>query len=260
MAKTNLCCSNFDRISNLPGNVLENILRHLPLKEAGRTSILSKKLRHRWADVPQLVFDNTFLCSSQKSQNSQSYKLLMMNIYEVLLLHTGPIHKFTLSLSGLKSCPEIDRLILFQSTKGIQDFGLRIRDYNKLPSHFFSCMELRHLNLYACIFEPPSTFKGFGRLVSLELQDVQFTYYFKSFISNCPLLEHLVLRECTQISCLDINAPILKFLYYYGTYKSISFKNTPCLASVSIYETVGAYPLSSRKISDLIKVLSSLPA
>ncbi|KAM3712600.1 hypothetical protein ACJW31_01G192200 [Castanea mollissima] len=40
--------TNIDRISNLPWDVLDTILVHIPLKEAVRTSILSSPIKSWW--------------------------------------------------------------------------------------------------------------------------------------------------------------------------------------------------------------------
>ncbi|XP_050224312.2 F-box/FBD/LRR-repeat protein At1g13570-like [Mercurialis annua] len=66
---------------------------------------------------------------------------------------------------------------------------------------------------------------------------------------------------CTNISCLEINCPKLKLLYYIGSYQTLCFKNTPLLATVTIYEIRARYPKSKGKlIPDLVQVLCSLPA
>ncbi|XP_037495422.1 F-box/FBD/LRR-repeat protein At1g13570-like [Jatropha curcas] len=128
--------------------------------------------------------------------------------------------------------------------------------YHKLPSYIYSCLHLRRLVLGSCIFKPPSGFKGFRILVDLRFKQVQFTLEFKSFISNCPLLERLVLVLCTGISCLEINAPNLEFLHYHGIFISMHFENVPRLATVMLYENPNGYP----RFVSVTNFLTSLPA
>ncbi|XP_050224285.1 F-box/FBD/LRR-repeat protein At1g13570-like isoform X2 [Mercurialis annua] len=225
--------SDLDRISDLPENVLEKVVMCLPIRDAVRTSILSKNWRNKWADAPQLIFDTTFTPMRQVSQTNKH----LVTVYEVLLLHSGPIHKFTLSFPGLKSCPEIDRLIHFLSRKGVQDLKLCISTGNshKLPSYLFSCLDLKYLCLSLCILTPPTKFQGFRTLIRLKLLNVQLPSNFKNFICNCWSLEELMLDDCSDISCLEISCPKLKLLYFNGSYQTLRIRNMPHLATVSIY-------------------------
>ncbi|XP_028093345.1 F-box/FBD/LRR-repeat protein At1g13570-like [Camellia sinensis] len=222
-----------DIISNLPESVKETILACLPIQDAVRTSVLSRKWRYTWTKLPQLVFDDTF-CSDLFSKTKDK---LMTIIYQVLLFHHGPIPKFTLSLSGLKSCSEFDQLILFVSKRGIQELNLNIQNGEpyKLPSSLFSCLQLKILTLHSCIFNSPPEFKGFSRLLELELYEVVVTADILSrLISSSPLLERLSLQNSTSIDCLEINAPNLRFLLCEIHAGSICLKNTVQLASVAI--------------------------
>ncbi|XP_017216571.1 F-box/FBD/LRR-repeat protein At1g13570-like isoform X2 [Daucus carota subsp. sativus] len=54
------CGDGIDRISNLPGNVIDLILKRLPLHGAARMSVLSKAWRDIWVMFPRLVFDDDF--------------------------------------------------------------------------------------------------------------------------------------------------------------------------------------------------------
>ncbi|XVF43344.1 hypothetical protein PTKIN_Ptkin02bG0033000 [Pterospermum kingtungense] len=48
---------NSDIISNLPDNITEQILARLSIRDAVRTSVLSRNWRYRWTTIPHLVFD-----------------------------------------------------------------------------------------------------------------------------------------------------------------------------------------------------------
>ncbi|KAJ0683235.1 putative F-box domain, leucine-rich repeat domain superfamily, F-box-like domain superfamily [Helianthus annuus] len=61
-----------------------------------------------------------------------------------------------------------------------------------LPTHLFSCLELRHLKLDSCYFDPPASFHGFPNLLSLELHNVQIeSGEVIEFFSQCPALTNL---------------------------------------------------------------------
>ncbi|CAL5338514.1 unnamed protein product [Camellia sinensis] len=249
-----------DIISNLPESVKETILACLPIQDAVRTSVLSTKWRYTWTKLPQLVFDDTF-CSDLFCKTKDK---LMTIIYQVLLFHHGPIPKFTCSLSGLKSCSEFDQLILFVSKKGIQELNLNIQngELYKLPSSLFSCLQLKILTLHSCIFKSPPEFKGFSRLLKLELYEVVVTADILSrLISSSPLLERLSLQNSTSIDCLEINAPNLRFLLCEIHAGSICLKNTVQLASIAIglMASMDVEEFEEAETSKLVTLFGNLP-
>ncbi|CAI0458600.1 unnamed protein product [Linum tenue] len=122
-----------DRISDVPTNLItEHILTLLPLKDAGRTSILSKNWRQHWKSIPQLVFDRNF--APVLPNTTPNDTKLTSNIHEALLLHDGPVTKFELSSippgvgEGL-----LHRLIPHFASKGVQELALRFlsRPYSR---------------------------------------------------------------------------------------------------------------------------------
>ena len=44
-------CCPLDLISDLPNNIIENILIRLPISDAVETSVLSRKLRYKWVTL-----------------------------------------------------------------------------------------------------------------------------------------------------------------------------------------------------------------
>ncbi|KAI8527419.1 hypothetical protein RHMOL_Rhmol12G0073600 [Rhododendron molle] len=232
----------------------------LPLQDAVRTSILSRKWRYVWSKLPQLVFDDEFY----RNVYGTTHAKLLMIIYQVLLFHHGPIIKFTLTLSGLESCSEIDQLIHFVSSNDIQDFALHIwrGKLYKLPSSLYSCLQLRHLNLNSCMIKPPPGFEGFTRLISLDLCDVVIADdVLSSLISNCPLLEDLTLHSSTGSHSLEVVGPNLKCVRCDGHFRSISFTNTTRLEDVCIYLKGERAELrcSEEDLSSSVMLLESVP-
>ncbi|XP_050234508.1 putative F-box protein At1g47702 isoform X2 [Mercurialis annua] len=51
--------SRSDMISDLPDHIIDNILICMPIQEAVRTSILSKKWRFKWRYLPKLAVGTT---------------------------------------------------------------------------------------------------------------------------------------------------------------------------------------------------------
>ncbi|XVF73672.1 hypothetical protein PTKIN_Ptkin13bG0001800 [Pterospermum kingtungense] len=228
--------AGLDKISNLPGNVIDQILSYLPIRDAVRSSVLSRKWRYKWATIPNLVFEDQYLNASSQDQTFIENKLVNI-IDHVLLLHKGPIHKFKLSHRDLLGVTDIDRWILFISRSSIKEFILEIwkGQLYKPPSCLFDCQNLIHLELFNCLLKPPLAFKGFKNLKSLDLQHITIVQdVFENLISSCPLLEKLTLMNFTGITHLNINAPNLQFFDIGGIFDDVSFQNTFHLAMVSI--------------------------
>ncbi|PSS17222.1 F-box/FBD/LRR-repeat protein [Actinidia chinensis var. chinensis] len=228
--------TEIDRISNLPEHIVDKIMSQLSLRDAVRTSVLSSKWRYKWNNLPNLVFDDQSILISSQDQTSKKNKLVNI-VDHVLLLHTGPIHKFMLSHRDIKGFNDIDRWILYLSRGSVEEFILDIwKDLRyKLPSSLYSCQKLIHLELFQCLVKPPPTFNGFGSLKSLDLQHITMDQgLFEHMISGCKLLERLILMNFDGFTVLNINAPNLRFFAIRGDFDDVSFRNSPFLAIVYI--------------------------
>lgn len=255
---------DLDRISYLPGHVIDQILSHLSIKEAVRTSVLSSKWRYRWATLPNLVFDNQFVCVAAQDHMIVKNKFLR-TVDHVLLLHSGPINKFKLSHRDLLGVIDIDRWTLHVSRKAVKEFVLEIwkGQRYKIHSCLFCCQSLTHLELFNCWLKPPSTFKGFKNLKSLDLQHVTLAQdAFENLISGCPMLERLTLMNFDGFTHLNIDTPHLLFFDIGGKFEDISFESTFQLAVVSIGLYVNFEINQSRfrgNYSNLLKFFVNLP-
>ncbi|CAN1191428.1 F-box/FBD/LRR-repeat protein At1g13570, partial [Linum perenne] len=184
----------------LPTNVISLILTFLPIKEAVKTSILSKQWRHRWQSIPQLVFDGNFATidySSNSESEMNSVNKAMLKVYQALLLHDGPLNKFELSIPEMYGCPQLDQLILYLSTKSVKELCLRIGLLTQLPSSLFCVPNLNSMKLQGFIFKEPTWSVGFSKLTLLELKDVFLpTNFFNNLLPKCPLLQKLRVFDC----------------------------------------------------------------
>ncbi|GJR30066.1 F-box/FBD/LRR-repeat protein-like protein [Tanacetum coccineum] len=185
-----------DTMNNLPSSIIQKIVTHMPIRDAFRTSILSKNWRDYCLNLSKLKFDDEVFQAAALKFLSISYKLLYV-IYPILLLHKGPILDFSLCSSQLSSCCEIDQIILHLSRNAtVEKFTLSIGvgDGHKLLPSFFTLQQLVRLELRNCAFQPPSAFKGFSKLISLSFDKVSITSKaLLRFILNCPLLKDFTL-------------------------------------------------------------------
>lgn len=152
-------------ISDLPEDVKNLILSHLPIRDAVRTSILSKQWRHNWVSIPDLVFDkDCFIKGASKTEHANV-------VDQVLLGHVGPIRTFSCTPYVPRSS-DIYRWIPFLSRNGIKNLllaGNILADKYDVPSSIFYCQELCHLELSRCMLKVPPTSKGFQNLLVLNL-------------------------------------------------------------------------------------------
>lgn len=231
-----------DMISDLPKNVIDNIMKFLPLIDVARMSVLSKKWRSTWLSVPRLIFDDEFADPIQDMDYDSADGKWSSVISNILLHHEGPIIEFSLTIPfQLSSSSHIDisPWISFVSRNGVKSLTL-FNDNNdeplfRLPTYFFSFVGLENLTLDHCNIGHLPSLKGLRNLLSLTLYGVVFEAgIFQEFVACCPLLENLVLTCCSIHDPLIINMPNLKRLYVDGLFRSISFKNASSLLSVSL--------------------------
>ncbi|XP_016439210.1 F-box/FBD/LRR-repeat protein At1g13570 [Nicotiana tabacum] len=250
-----------DVLSNLPEYVIDSILMCLPFKDAVRTSVLSNNWRYKWCGLPELTLDEA-VWTTKKNLFFHTAEITKI-ISHILIFHAGAITKFILCVPKSRSCHMIDDLIYFLSKNGIQHFVLELPfrdDPHKLPSSFFKCLQLRHLTLQKCLVIPPPAFKGFDRLIRLELCEVTISSeLLGSLISHCLLLEHLVLHIADSYSkVIEINAPRLRSFYFAGSIRSILIKSAPLLEKLLLADNETGY-FGAEKW-DIVKFFESFSA
>ncbi|CAN1264246.1 F-box/FBD/LRR-repeat protein At1g13570 [Linum perenne] len=249
------------RISKLPHNVLDRILTFLPIKEAARTSVLSSKWRYQWRSIPHLVFDADFATFPKRYTCKLGERnKVMLQIYQALLVHQGPMHRFELAIPGMDHYPEIDQLISYLSTKSVKElniFSTRGLFSEVLPSSVFSILNLNSLRLQRYKFQvPPPLSFGFSNLTLLELKEVDLPKnydFFEALLPRCPLLEELRVLDCSTIIEPLFESASLKTLFFHSSFKTICFKNTQRLSVLSVVDTGVYHP-------DMVALFAALPA
>ncbi|CAI0458405.1 unnamed protein product [Linum tenue] len=266
--KKKLRRSKVDRISKLPAHLIQLILTPLPIKEAGRTSILSREWRHHWRSITCLVFDDEFFDSPDYNSDEEiSANKLMSNVQETLQAHDGPITEFVLSNPELVTTVKIGPLISHLSGKGISDLSLLYRKYcdpqqfeHEIDSSLFHAIQLDRLSLEGCLFKVPSWFMGFARLTALQLEHVGLPDdFFHSFLLKCPLLEDLSVFYFEGPSNLELVAPpcLKVFTLMAFCLRNISFKYAPLLSVVAVH---AHHFEGDRPATDMASAFASLPA
>ncbi|KAF8695059.1 hypothetical protein HU200_037667 [Digitaria exilis] len=184
-----------DALLSLPPEVLDEILTRLNLRDAVRTSALSRAWRRRWESLPSLDID--IRCDPQDGQQA------LWTVDCVLPRCSGRVRRFRIWLEKL-SARRLDDWLLFLSRRGgVEDLELSPEHPYKffsLHSTIFSWHRLISIDLFACHIPPlPLDFVGFPDLKVLSLCNVKLQqngeYQLEKIIGTSPLLEDLILSE-----------------------------------------------------------------
>ncbi|XP_019244691.1 PREDICTED: F-box/FBD/LRR-repeat protein At1g13570-like [Nicotiana attenuata] len=262
-----------DIISNLPRNVIDYILGKMPIREAVRTSVLSKKWRFYYLTIPQLVFDYQFVkelyyfaikrCAPIFSLFEFKYQFNEI-VTKSLMLNPDRIEKFRVLIPNFNRArvPDVNKWILYLSQKNIKKITLeypKVIVRHELPPYFFSCLDLTYVKLNNVDFSLPPEFKGFRNLDRLSLSRVRLANNcFERFLSSCPVLKMLVLHKCSGIRHFIISGSNLLRIKAAYMFQSISLENASNLAEVYVTLESLEIGLEGNPIFDLVKFVGSL--
>ncbi|CAH8346201.1 unnamed protein product [Eruca vesicaria subsp. sativa] len=133
-----------DRISNLPDEILQqHILCYIPTKVSISTSILSRRWRHVWCNIPSISLDVDTLTAASVNETLNRYTALKTK-------------SFHLKTTRRKNIPHVDRWIRCAMSHNVENLSLNFWSpgANKaytLPDFFYnSCPVLENLTLYHC--------------------------------------------------------------------------------------------------------------
>nr|GEX14201.1 hypothetical protein [Tanacetum cinerariifolium] len=220
---------NSDRISSLPQDITGYILTCMPIRDAIRTSILSRKWRSGWKSMTKLAFDDKMVKVPSNCLQLKKYKLASA-ILNVLSMHTGSLLDIIIDVGELDVDSEFDQIIRSLSRNDhLQNlrFCASLKHCYKLPSSFFSLRAgLESIGLTHCLFRPPIAFDGFSKLRAVRFAYVYITSKaLQLFLSTCPLLRYLALIdhsrefvEGNKLTLVELSqcVPLIEFLEIRG--------------------------------------------
>ncbi|XP_059439945.1 F-box/LRR-repeat protein At3g59190-like isoform X2 [Corylus avellana] len=196
---------------NLPDVVLRHILSFLPIKDAVRTSVLSKRWEFLWTSNPNLNFGEAV---------PGMRRMLMYFVERVLYLRgSSDIKEFLLDFDVECDASLVKSWITAAVRRNVQTLSLCLWDLRRhfsLPPCVFSCKTLRSFFLdMPSILKIPSRI-CFSNLEILSITGVTFLdgNTTQQLFSGLPALEVLYLENC-RWGCrkvLSISAPKLHSL------------------------------------------------
>ncbi|THG14769.1 hypothetical protein TEA_006813 [Camellia sinensis var. sinensis] len=212
-----------------------------------------KEMRGSTSDIisnlPQSVKETILVvCQYRMRESTRKTKTeLMRTIYQVLLLHRGPIPKFILNLSRLKSCSEINQLILFLSNNG----GVPKRLPNSLNN-------LKTLKLFFLCFEEVNEISVILCLIRSSPNLEKITVVAPStetIVVIDPVLELLEIKDWSGVSLNQLQVVQLGGLY--GTRSELKFIKL-LLAISPVLETMFIQTDSEKVVDEGLRILNEV--
>ncbi|CAL5005842.1 unnamed protein product [Urochloa decumbens] len=182
-------------LDSLPTEMLEKIVSCLPIRDAVRTSAVSRAWRHLWESAPGLALEwDDGADPAARAADA------------VLARYSRAVRIFRFVYLPVPSSSRADCWVPLLAGKGVQALQLWFIKKRDVEPHYmsvsiFSCRELTHLNLAGCDIPaaPSGLAGGFPNLTSLYLHDVGFPESgvrgLEALIAESPLLEALSLND-----------------------------------------------------------------
>ncbi|XP_038712126.1 F-box/FBD/LRR-repeat protein At5g53840-like isoform X2 [Tripterygium wilfordii] len=252
---------NDDRISKLPDELIIFILSLLNVKEAARTSVLSRRWHQVWTFIPSLNFDPSVVINDLCWVRNRWFLLKGRSKYvnwvnSVLKTHQGSnLDKFRVQfdLDG-NHRHHIDAWLKFAIERRVKNLSMDFRNFEGLldPQYCFPVLGNLSKRLRSgTVGFPHCTSLRALELVAVNINADQIEY----FLSNCPFLErvcvigssalvnlrvagaslclrYLELIHCYGLESLYISATNLISFVFHGPSIKISYENIPNLVEV----------------------------
>ncbi|KAJ0264361.1 F-box domain-containing protein [Hirschfeldia incana] len=188
-----------DRISNLPDEILQHILCFIPMKLAITTSLLSRRWRHVWCEIPSLSLDVDTLTAASVNKTLTRYTALNTKSFHLTIT------------AYTQNVPYIDRLIKFAMSHNVENLSLDFLHYYyeyKLPDFFCNSSSVKQLeiNLSSSRMIVPECSVFWTSLHKLSLSWCRLSDdSMAKILSGCPVLEYLTLCNCYGLKVLDLS-------------------------------------------------------
>ncbi|KAG2322063.1 hypothetical protein Bca52824_015276 [Brassica carinata] len=280
------------RLSDLPDSLITHILSFLPTKDSIKTSLLSKRFRNLWLQVPGLELHSHGL------SDSVSIKNFIHRFLEINRDSRLPKFKIKYDVCNNVYLFGISKLIAEVINRGVHqlDVGTPNRPFTKdlMPLDVYKSNTLVSLTLANVGMASPQFDVSLPCLKTMHLEDVMYSHedplFIEKLISGCPVLEDLtvcrvfddnvpVLRvrsQCLKRFCVkfgrdrkifgkeyavEIDAPGLKYMNFRDDLSDrVVVKNLSSLVKIDIDTQFGTGTLQMKKaiISDFLTGVSNV--
>ncbi|KAK2645512.1 hypothetical protein Ddye_020707 [Dipteronia dyeriana] len=226
-----------DPLMELPDGILSKIISLLPLREAIRTSILSKSCKSIWTCHSHLKFDSLNVLGSSTACINKSSRLKYVQRVDELMNQRRKglkMNSFTVHFHlGNEFSSHIDDWISCAVMKEVESIDLDLSVCcsrrncvcsSKHEHYKFDCggllaatgrkSNLKFLKLDSCIFSAPLSSNCLNSLITLELRRVSISdEMLNNLLSNCLHLETLSLLCCQDLVNLNFDGSSLRLKF-----------------------------------------------
>ncbi|XP_009145913.2 putative F-box/LRR-repeat protein At3g18150 [Brassica rapa] len=201
MAGDKIIEGDVDLISTLPDVILQDILCFIPTKLAITTSLLSRRWRHVWCDIPSISLDVDTQTAASVNETLTRYKATK----------TKSFHLIITTMMG--NIPHIDSWIEGAMSRDVENLSLNFLHHYykyKLPDFFYYTYSFKQLDITLSydrhtIFSLEYTV-SWTSLQKLSLTNCSlFDEFLAKILSGCPVLKYLRLYECGELKILDLS-------------------------------------------------------
>ncbi|GFP84213.1 putative F-box/LRR-repeat protein at3g28410 [Phtheirospermum japonicum] len=201
---------SIDRLSALPDGILIHILSFLGVEKAAVTSILSKRWKFIWAELPDLRFND-----DDDNKDVEKTREFVARINRTLLIRTG-IHLETFAVRfwyDESFASDVDSWVGFVLKHKVKEVDLRLMDKQESEGELYVPPETMYSNPYLTRFSVSGCFMDtltkieWQSLTWLDINNSELTQHvIENILSGCPVLHTLELEECWGFSCLEVKS------------------------------------------------------
>ncbi|XP_027343430.1 uncharacterized protein LOC113856003 [Abrus precatorius] len=205
-----------DRISQLPDHVIHHILSHLRnVKDAIRTSTLSKRWRALWYSFSILIFDERRFAAGNEHEDASkkevTFRDYVSNYLHGHLAKKLYIQKLMVHMTSfdLEDTPFVNHWLSVAIARNVQELDLHVGIKNNrrytLPKIIFSCKTLTGIRLSGCKLETCDNIM-LPRLQKLYLRKLSLVdHMIQNMISGCHSIEDLRVIKCSGLKHLNVS-------------------------------------------------------
>ncbi|KAG5516772.1 hypothetical protein RHGRI_037498 [Rhododendron griersonianum] len=218
-----------DRIGECPDSLLVHILSLLPIEDAVRTQVLSKRWQLLWTFLPSLLFRSPlrYPVFNDDDSDDEDFRVASSDEFaafvdKTLMFSNSKVEKFEVGFEyEPRFASRVDSWTRFAAGKGVEELCLQLRpaafnlhedEHCELPQLLYDNSKFKEL-LFSCCRVIPKGNVAWYSLKKLSIGYVNLSEdVIETILAGSPVLEILELHHCEGFSCLSVTNSCVKKL------------------------------------------------